>query len=75
MSNLTNLAMDNQNAENKVFSMDVLFQVLQHGVDVFDISFWQEIFSQVLLPMLLDIELAIQSPIRKNDEKGVQFYL
>ena len=49
--------------------------MLQHGVDVFDISFWQEIFSQVLLPMLLDIELAIQSPIRKNDEKGVQFYL
>ena len=59
MSNLTNLAMDYQNAENKVFSMDVLFQVLEHGVDVFDINFWQEILSQVLLPMLLDIELAI----------------
>lgn len=55
--------------------MEILFQVLQHGTVVFDLSFWREILSQVLFPMLDNIDLAIQTPIRKNDESGVQFYL
>ena len=75
MSNLTNLAMDNQNIENKVFSMETLFQILEHGIQPFDLNFWREILSQVLFPMLEDIDLAIQTPIRKNDDNGVQFYL
>ena len=75
MTNLTDLARDNQNAENKVFSMEILFQVLDHGIAAFDLNFWREILSQVLFPMLEDIDLAIQTPVRKNDENGVQFYL
>ena len=75
MTNLTNLAMDNQNIENKVFSMEILFQILEHGIQAFDLNFWREILSQVLFPMLEDIDLAIQAPIRKRDLNGEQFYL
>jgi hypothetical protein len=75
MTNLTNLAMDTQNADNKVLSMEALFQVFEHGIKAFDLNFWREILSQVVFPMLEDIDLAIQTPVRKNDEAGVQFYL
>ena len=71
MTNLTNLAMDTQNVDNKILSMETLFQVLEHGIQAFDLNFWREILSQALFPMLEDIDLAIQSPIRKNDENGV----
>jgi len=33
--------------------------VLQQGVDCFSLEFWREILSQVLFPMLEDIDLAI----------------
>jgi len=42
---------------------------------VFDLSFWREILSQVFLPMLEDIDLAIETPSRKNDKKERTFYL
>jgi hypothetical protein len=60
LTNLTNLSMD-KNLENQTFSVEILFQVLQKGVDVFDLSFWREILSQVLLPILEDIDIAFEN--------------
>jgi len=58
MTNLTNLTLDKSN-EHQVESLDTFFQVLQQGVDVFTLQIWREILSQVLFPMLEDIDLAI----------------
>lgn len=55
--------------------MENFFQVLQQGVDVFSLEFWNEILSQVLFPMLEDIDLAIQTPSRRNDDNERTFYL
>ena len=56
-------------------SLDCFFQVLQQGVDEFTLQFWREVLSQVLFPMLEDIDLAIQTPSRRNDDKERSFYL
>lgn len=56
-------------------SLDIFFQVLQQGVDIFTLQIWREILSQVLFPMMEDIDLAIQTPSRKNDDKERQFYI
>lgn len=40
-------------------SLDIFFQVLQQGVDIFTLQIWREILSQVLFPMMEDIDLAI----------------
>lgn len=74
LTNLTNLSLDKAN-ENQDDSLEFFFQVLQQGVDVFTLEFWQEIFSQVLFPMLEDIDLAIQNPSKRNDDKERTFYL
>ena len=74
LTNLTNLSLDKAN-ENQIESLNIFFQVLQQGVDFFDLEFWKEILSQVLFPMLEDIDLAIQTPTRKIDENQKKFYL
>ena len=73
LTNLTNLTLDKNNA-NQQESLEIFFQVLQQGDD-FSLEFWREILSQVLFPMLEDIDLAIQTPGRKNDDKERTFYL
>jgi hypothetical protein len=60
LTNLTNLSMD-KNLDNQAFSIEILFQVLNKGVDVFDLNFWREILSQVLLPVLEDIDIAFDN--------------
>lgn len=74
MTNLTNLVLDKAN-ENQHETLEILFQVLQQGVEIFSLEFWREILSQVLFPMLEDIDLAIQTPSRRNDDKERTFYL
>ena len=43
-------------SEQKLFSLEVFFQVLDHGIDAFDLNFWREMLSQVLYPMLKDVD-------------------
>ena len=71
LTNLTKLMMENS-SEQKLFSMEIFFRVLDHGIDAFDLNFWQEILSQVLYPMLKDIDLRTQD--LQDDELG-KFYL
>ena len=59
-TNLTNLSMD-KNLDSQAFSVEIFFQALQKGVEVFDLSFWREILSQVFLPILEDIDIAIEN--------------
>ena len=74
LTNLTNLSLDKAN-EHQLETLDIFFRVLQQGVDIWKLDFWREILSQVLFPMLEDIDLAIQTPSRKNDDKERTFYL
>jgi hypothetical protein len=55
-----------KNLDNQTFSVEILFQALQKGVEVFDLSFWREILSQVLLPILEDIDIAFENQQQKN---------
>jgi hypothetical protein len=38
------------------------------------LTFWREIFSQVLYPLLEDIQLAMETSSRKNEEVDQVFY-
>jgi len=64
-----------KNLDNQAFSVEVLFQVLNKGVDVFDLSFWREILSQVLLPVLEDIDIAFENQNNKVNKSERTFLL
>lgn len=64
-----------KNLDNQKFSVEVLFQVLQKGVDVFDLSFWREILSQVLMPILEDIDIAFENQNKKINKSERTFLL
>lgn len=74
LTNLTNLSMD-KNLDNQTFSVEILFQVLQKGVEVFDLSFWREILSQVFLPILEDIDIAFENQNKKINKSERTFLL
>ena len=44
LTNLTNLALDKNN-DNQQESLEIFFQVLQQGDEIFSLEFWQEILS------------------------------
>ena len=74
MTNLTNLCLD-KSSDKRLAAIKVFFEVLESGLSEFDLPFWQEILSQVVFPMLEDIDLAIQNSSRRNDESEADFYL
>ena len=74
LQNLTKLVKDSREKGQKVFSLEVFFQVLGHCTEQLEVEFWKEMLSQVLLPMLQDIDIALRIPDEENEEAETELY-
>jgi hypothetical protein len=64
LTNLTNLIMEKRKEiQDKSFS--VLFKIFNDYNTDFTLDFWREILSQIILPLLEDIHLAVEIPNKK----------
>lgn len=68
LNNLTNLIMEKRR-EIQEKSSSIFFKVFnEYGVD-FSLEFWKEILSQIVLPLLEDIHLAVEIPNKNTDNE------
>lgn len=64
MTNLTNLIMEKRkDIQEKSFA--VFFKIFNDYNTDFTLDFWKEILSQIILPLLEDIHLAVEIPNKK----------
>jgi hypothetical protein len=64
LTNLTNLIMERRRDLQEKGS-SLFFKILNHYTSDFDIEFWREILNQIVLPLLEDINLAVEIPNKK----------
>lgn len=64
LNNLTNLIMERRR-EVQEKSTALFFKVLNRFSQDFTLDFWREILSQIVLPLLEDIHLAVEIPNKK----------
>jgi hypothetical protein len=64
LNNLTNLIMERRR-EVQEKSTVLFFKVLNKFSSDFTLEFWREILSQIVLPLLEDIHLAVEIPNKK----------
>lgn len=64
MNNLTNLIMEKRK-EIQEKSSALFFKILNRYSSEFSLEFWREILSQIVLPLLEDIHLAVEIPNKK----------
>lgn len=64
LTNLTNLIMEKRrDVQDK--SSQIFFRVFNHYGSDFTLDFWKEILTQIVLPLLEDIHLAVEIPNKK----------
>ena len=68
MNNLTNLIMEKRRDIQEKSSI-IFFKVFNEYGTEFSLDFWKEILSQIVLPLLEDIHLAVEIPNKNTDNE------
>jgi hypothetical protein len=68
MNNLTNLIMEKRREIQEKSSI-IFFKVFNEYGTEFSLDFWKEILSQIVLPLLEDIHLAVEIPNKNTDNE------
>ena len=74
LTTCTNLVMDRQSNLQKE-GLDCFFRILDRAAGHFEPALWNEILSQVLLPLLEDINLALISSHQNKKQREIEFYI